>query len=98
MPRKRFRSTPETIEKRFAEGRGQGAGANYRPWLEVHDFPSRGVIHRPLGAKTGRVHHLFGNLEFMLFLIYGVLACITDLREQFPLLPLDETLEIAQSF
>jgi len=96
MARYKFRSTPASIAKRIAEGRGQGAGSHYRPWLEVHDFPSRGVIHRPLGAKTGRVHHLFSNLEFMLFLIYDVLACITDIREQFPLLPLEETLEIAR--
>ncbi|HXD34601.1 MAG TPA: TnsA endonuclease N-terminal domain-containing protein [Pyrinomonadaceae bacterium] len=97
MTRKKFRSTPDSIAKRIAEGRGQGTGASYRPWLEVQDFPSRGVIHRPLGLTTSRVHHLFSDLEFRIFLIYDVLTCITDIREQFPLLPLEETLEIAKT-
>lgn len=96
MARSRFRSTAESIAKRIAEGRGQGVGGNYRPWLEVHDFSSRGVIHRPMGWKTGRVHHLFSDLEFTIFLIYDVLTRILDIREQFPLLPLEETLEIAK--
>jgi hypothetical protein len=96
MSRRRFRSTPESITRRIAEGRGQGVGNNYLPWHEVQDFPSQGVIHRPLGLKTGRVYHLFSDLEFMVFLIYDVLTCIIDIREQFPLLPLEETLEIAK--
>jgi len=96
MARPRFRSTPESISKRIAEGRGQGVGNNYRPWHEVQDFPSRGVAHRPMGWKTGRVHHLFSNLEFTIFLIYDVLDRIIDIREQFPLHPLEETLEIAK--
>lgn len=96
MARLRCRSTPQNIAKRIAEGRGRGTGINYRPWHEVHDFPSRGVIHRPLGIKTGRVHHLFSDLEYFVFLIYDVLARVIDIREQFPLLPLEETLEIAR--
>ncbi len=96
MSRRRFRSTPQSIAKRIAEGRGKGVGPNYRPWHEVQDFPSQGVIHRPLGIKTGRVHHLFSDLEFKIFLIYDILIRILDIREQFPLLPLEETLEIAR--
>lgn len=96
MPRQRFRSTPQSIARRIAEGRGQGVGSSYRPWLEVQDFPSRGVVHRPLGFKTGRVHHLFSDLELKVFLIYDVLTRIVDIREQFPLLPLEETLEISR--
>jgi len=95
MARKRFNSTPESIARRIAQGYGQGTGPNYRPWLEVQDFPSRGVVHRPLGCKTGRVHQCFSDLEHKAFLIYDIARCITDIREQFPLLPLEETLEIA---
>lgn len=96
MNKGRFRSTPESIAKRIAEGRGQGVGINYRPWLEVQDFPSRGVSHQLLGFKTGREHHLFSDLELIVFLIYDVMLAIIDIREQFPLLPLKETLEIAK--
>jgi hypothetical protein len=96
MARRRFKSTPESIARRIAEGRGQGVGCNYLPWHEVQDFPSRGVIHRPFGLKSKRVHHLFSDLEFRVFLIYDLLPCILDIREQYPLLPLEETLEIAR--
>lgn len=96
MARGRFRSIPASIAKRIAEGRGQGTGGNYRPWLEVQDFPSLGVSHRLLGLKTEREHHLFSDLELTVFLIYDVLTSIIDIREQFPLLPLDETLKIAK--
>jgi hypothetical protein len=95
MPKKKFQSTPENIARRIAEGYGQGTGADYRPWLGIQDFPSKGVVHRPLGLTTGRVHQLFSDLEFKGFLICDITECIIDIREQFPLLPLEETLEIA---
>ena len=28
------------------EGRGQGTGVDYKPWIYIHDFPSRGVSAR----------------------------------------------------
>ena len=28
------------------EGRGQGIGVDYKPWIYIHDFPSRGVSAR----------------------------------------------------
>jgi len=96
MARYRMRSTPESIAKRIAEGRGQGTGINYRPWIEVQDFPSSGISHRSMGLKTGRIHHLLSDLEFLVFLIYDLMKSIIDIREQFPLLPLEETLEIAE--
>jgi hypothetical protein len=92
----RFRSTPESIAKRIAQGRGQGVGPHYLPWQEVQDFPSRGVSHRVMGLKTQRVHHLFSESENKVFLIYDIVQPILDIREQFPLLPLEETLEIAR--
>ena len=30
------------IAKRIKEGRGQGSGANYKPWLRIHEVPSQG--------------------------------------------------------
>jgi hypothetical protein len=34
------------IAKRIKEGRGQGSGANYKPWLRIHEVPSQGLSHR----------------------------------------------------
>jgi hypothetical protein len=49
-----------------------------------------------MGLKTGRIHHLLSDFEFLLFVIYDLMRPIVDIREQFPLLPLEETLEIAR--
>jgi hypothetical protein len=53
----------QTIERRLAEGRGQGRGALYRPWLMVQDVPSRGLASRVSSPLNGRVYHLLSQLE-----------------------------------
>lgn len=87
---------PAQIKKRIAEGRGQGTGAKYAPWLTVHDFPSMGRVHRIKGWKHGRVHHLFSDLEANFFYTFEWSSTIIEIREQYPLLPLEETLAIAE--
>ena len=42
---------------------------------------------RPCG-KNGRTYHLLSNIEFAVFSILDRLDTTTDIREQFPLLPL----------
>ena len=34
------------------EGRGQGRGADYKPWLTTYDVPSAGREHRVFGSKV----------------------------------------------
>lgn len=96
MARRRIIWTPYIVQKRITEGRGQGEYNNYVPWLFVQSFPSRGRVHRIFGWKTNRVHHLFSDLERKVFLHYQWPHSVIDLREQFPLLPLEETVEIAK--
>ena len=94
---KRSRKTNSvTINRRIQEGRGQGHGKNYKPWLTIQDVPSRGLSHRIEGWKTGRVHHLFSNLERDYFYLLDWSEMVVDIREQYPLLPLDETEQIAR--
>ncbi len=94
---KRKRETTQTvIDRRIQEGRGQGTGADYKPWLFVQDVPSRGLAHRIKGWKTSRVHHLFSNHERDYFYLLEWSVVVQDIREQFPLLPLEETMEIAK--
>ena len=78
--------TEEKIEKRFADGFGQGVSAEYRPWLTVgRSTPSLGTSNRSGGRTTGRVHHFLSDIERNAFLIYDWAATVVDIREQFPL-------------
>lgn len=96
MVKPQRRLSQSTVEKRLKEGRGSGRGANYLPWLLIHDVPSKGRVTRQKGWKTGRVHHLLSDLERDTFLTYEWATSVTDIREQYPLLPLEETLAIAE--
>lgn len=77
------------------EGRGQGAGENYKPWILIHDFPSRGISARISGRTTGRIHHLLSRNEEFYFYILDADPDVLDIREQFPL-RLSETMAIAR--
>lgn len=83
--------------KRLREGRGQGRGADYKPWLDVQQVPSLGLSERIRGWKSNRVHHLFSQLEVNYFYALEWSESVTDIREQYPQRPLDETLDIAQA-
>lgn len=95
MAKRKRMTTDASIARRLREGRGQGNGASYRPWLTVQDIPSQGLTHRIKGWTTGRVHHLFSNLERDVFCLLDWSECVLDIREQYPLLPLEETEGIA---
>jgi len=82
-------------EKYLCEGRGQGIGTEYKSWIRVQNFSSRGVISRVKGKKTGRVHHLMSNNELAYFYLLDWSDEVTDIREQYPLLDLDSAVSIA---
>lgn len=73
------------IARRIKDGRGQGFGKKYQPWLYVQDVPSEGRSHRIYSHKTCRVHHLLSDLELTAFLVFEWSPDISDIREQFPL-------------
>ncbi|MBU5437096.1 TnsA endonuclease N-terminal domain-containing protein [Tissierella sp. MSJ-40] len=94
---KRKRITNEkVIEKLIKEGRGQGIGENYKPWILIQDVPSRGRATRLKGIKTNRQHEFLSDLERNYFYILEYSDIVIDIREQFPLLPLEETVLIAK--
>lgn len=49
------------------------------------------------GLKTSRVHHYLSDLEYACHLLAEYNPAVTDIREQFALLPWGETQEIADS-
>ena len=64
------------------EGRGQGSGSDYKPWIYIHDFPSCGVSARIPGRITGRIHHLLSRYEEYYFYILEADPDVLDIREQ----------------
>jgi len=94
---KHRRAWNDTVYNRYIrEGRGQGAGADYKPWIVIQDFASKGMVSRVAGTTTGRVHHLMSNLEMQLFYLLDWSDDVTDIREQYPLTDLSEAINIAE--
>lgn len=83
------------MEKR---GIGQGYGSGYKPWKLVRNGFSLGFDHRIKGWKTERLHHLHSNLEISLFYLLEWSESVIDIREKYPLLPIQKTLDVAERF
>ena len=96
MAKHRYGFDEDKIQRYQAEGRGQGAGADYVPWLHIQDVPSKGRVHRAVGVKTTRMQEFMSDLEWYLFLLYDWLSLIVDIREQYPM-DRDITREIAKT-
>ena len=90
--------TTEKYNRFIKEGRGQGEGINYKPFWTITDFPTYGRASRILGFKTGRIHHFFSDIEKNLFLLldFDEKNIISDIREHFPLLNLEETIDTCE--
>ena len=97
MAKRKRLTTEKTIRNKIREGRGVGRLADYQPWLRIQDVPSQGLACRSKGWKTQRVHHVLSLLELRHFYVLEWAPRVLDIREQFPLLPLEETIAIATS-
>lgn len=85
----------KTDKNRLMEGRGTGRGADYKPWLKVREVPSDGRKHRVLGWKYDRHYVFMSDLEYYYFLNLQWRDDVIDIREQYPLLPIQQTKLIA---
>lgn len=90
---KRVRTqTAAVMATREKQGRGQGDGRDYKPWLYVHDVPSKGRSSRV--AVGGRVVHTLSDWETAALRDFQWDPTVLDVKEQFPL-RLEDTLRIA---
>lgn len=89
--------TKAQIDKRLKEGRGQGQGPDYKPFIYTRDVSSLGRSHRLPGSKTRRLHHLISDLELAIFLTLDRSPQVIDIREQFPM-RVEDTVRIAEVF
>jgi hypothetical protein len=81
------------------KGRGQGVGVNYEPFIQAHDnkIASEGWLTRHKGWKSHRTHHTLSEHERKYLYYCEWLDGVTDIREQWPLLPIEKTIEISNS-
>ncbi|MGL5942124.1 MAG: TnsA endonuclease C-terminal domain-containing protein [Waterburya sp.] len=89
MARSRYDWTQAKFERYVKEGRGKGSGKDYKPWITIQDFPSRGRVSRSLGWKSDRIHHFMSDWELRFFYLLEWSTTVQDIREQYPLLNLD---------
>lgn len=75
---------------------GQGIGIDYKPWVTIQDVPSLGRATRLKGTKVPRQFEFFSDLERNYFYLLEYSDLVIDIREQYPLLPIEETLVIAE--
>ena len=80
------------LNKWIQEGRGQGEGKEYKPWLTVQDFPSKGRVSRIFGWKTKRTHHFFTDTETRYFYLCEWEDDVLDIREHYPLFNCEEVI------
>jgi hypothetical protein len=97
MAKRRYGLDEDKIQKYINEGRGQGYGSEYKPWLSIHDFPSKGRVSRCKGWKSNRVHHFMSDNETRYFYLLEWSDKVIDIREQFPILDRSETIKIAET-
>jgi len=89
------RKRTQNIEKMIKEGYGSGIGSEYKPWIKIQDVPSLGRVTRVKGIDTERQHELLSDMERNYSYIVGFSNNVIDIREQYPLLPMEETISIA---
>jgi hypothetical protein len=85
--------------KRALKGKyGVGVGVNYTPWLRIQDVHSHGTRSQIQGIKSNRIHHTLSSIESEFFYLAEFSDTIIDIREQFPLFPLNLSIKMAETF
>lgn len=89
MARSKSDWTQAKFERYVSEGRGKGSRKNYKPWITIQDFPSKGRVSRSPGWKSDRIHHFMSDWELRFFYLLEWSNVVKDIKEQYPLLDLD---------
>lgn len=95
MGRPRSLASIKDYSRALKNGRGLGYGSNYLPWLRVNDVSSHGKSTKVDGIKTERTHQLLSGIESDFLFIAEYNSRVVDIREQFPLFPLDLIVRVA---
>lgn len=90
------RKRNQNIEKKIKQGCGMGRQSEYKPWITIQEVPSMGRASRIKGIKTNRQHDFLSDMERNYFYYLDYSDQVIDIREQYPLLPLEETVLISE--
>ncbi len=96
VARRRKLKSLADFQRALKQKYGLGEKESYKPWIRVQDIPSKGNSGKIDGIKTNRVHHTLSEHESSFFYLAEFCDSVIDIREQFPLLPLDLSVKIAQ--
>ncbi|BFT69416.1 TnsA endonuclease C-terminal domain-containing protein [Paenibacillus sp. P36] len=95
----RGNSIRQSQENKIRDGRGQGYGKEYVPFIQASDnkTPGDGYLTRTLGWKAERIHHTLSKVEYkyLMLLNWMDMDIVLDIREQYPL-QIERTIEIAE--
>nr|WP_066016395.1 TnsA endonuclease N-terminal domain-containing protein [Endozoicomonas atrinae] len=97
MARGRRLNTLEDYTRSLKNKYGLGEKENYKPWYRVQDVKSKGLSSKIQGMKINREHHTLSKQETVFFFLAEFSDVVVDIREQFPLLPLDLSVKIAKT-
>lgn len=93
MAKRRTDWDQDKLNRFIKEGRGQGEGKDYKPWITIQDFPSMGRATRVFGWKTNRIHHFLTDTETRYFYLLEWEDEVIDIREHYPLLNIKEVID-----
>lgn len=97
MPSRIRNFSGDAIAKRIEKGHGDGEGPNYKPWFFITELPSVGTSCIIKGNPFNRDRHFPSQNEARYYHATSWSDCLLDFREQYPLLPINDTLEIANA-
>lgn len=97
MTVRRQRTTAASRDRKIATWLEKRATGEYGPYILTSEGPSGGNRVRMKGLKKGRTHHLLSHNEQLFFSALELDGAAGEICEQYPLLPLPETVAIAQA-
>ncbi|RPF00058.1 TnsA endonuclease-like protein [Vibrio crassostreae] len=97
MARGRKLESLEDFERALKRKYGIGEGRDYKPWIGIQDVKSKGTRSLIYGRKSQRDHHMMSSIESESFYLAEFSSSVIDIREQFPLLPLNYTQKVAKT-
>ncbi|ENM6584226.1 Tn7 transposase TnsA N-terminal domain-containing protein [Vibrio alginolyticus] len=97
MGRGRKLESLKDFERALKNKYGIGQGSEYKPWLRTKDVKSKGKRSLIYGRKSQRDHHMMSLIESEHFHLAEFSRSVVDIREQFPIFPLNFTQKVAKT-